>query len=180
MGRNLWQLLLSFVLIPVSTELLSGFIGYAIWICRSSPYNSQKTDTPFSIFLIWFLQIIEKLSVSAPSGEARLKVLKEIAQEYNLNWDSSNTEAEFSRKHEDLLVQSELCSIYVFKVIRGSLIFWCYLVLRSYDQLIFCFVVVINAFKCIFMMSEFLGFDLALVNEQLPFYYSVAWLGIAH
>lgn len=47
--------------------------------------------------------IIEKLSVSAPSGEARLKVLKEIAQEYNLNWDSSNTEAEFSRKHEDLL-----------------------------------------------------------------------------
>ncbi|KAK9934739.1 hypothetical protein M0R45_021873 [Rubus argutus] len=47
--------------------------------------------------------IIEKLSVSAPSGDARLKVLKEIAQEYNLNWDSSNTEAEFSRKHEDLL-----------------------------------------------------------------------------
>ncbi|XP_050374438.1 uncharacterized protein LOC126791975 [Argentina anserina] len=47
--------------------------------------------------------IIEMLSVSAPSGEARLKVLKEIAQEYNLNWDSSSTEAEFSRKHEDLL-----------------------------------------------------------------------------
>ncbi|KAL6126045.1 hypothetical protein ACLB2K_074096 [Fragaria x ananassa] len=47
--------------------------------------------------------IIEKLSVSAPSGEERLKVLKEIAQEYNLNWDSSSSEAEFSRKHEDLL-----------------------------------------------------------------------------
>lgn len=42
-----------------------------------------------------------------------------------------------------------------------------------------CFVVVINAFTFIFMMSEFLGFDLALVNEQLPFYYSVVWLGIA-
>nr|XP_008360045.2 LOW QUALITY PROTEIN: IST1 homolog [Malus domestica] len=47
--------------------------------------------------------IIEKLSVSAPSGEARLKVLKEIAKEYKLNWDSSDTEAEFSKKHEDLL-----------------------------------------------------------------------------
>ncbi|KAL6186576.1 hypothetical protein ACLB2K_042696 [Fragaria x ananassa] len=47
--------------------------------------------------------IIEKLSVSAPSGEERLKVLKDIAQEYNLNWDSSSSEAEFSRKHEDLL-----------------------------------------------------------------------------
>lgn len=47
--------------------------------------------------------IIEKLSVSAPSGEARLRVLKEIAQEYNLSWDSSNTEAEFSKTHEDLL-----------------------------------------------------------------------------
>ncbi|XP_048440624.1 IST1 homolog isoform X2 [Pyrus x bretschneideri] len=47
--------------------------------------------------------IIEKLSVSAPSGEARLKVLKEIAQEYKLNWDSSDTEAEFSKKHDDLL-----------------------------------------------------------------------------
>lgn len=47
--------------------------------------------------------LIEKLSVSAPSAETRLKLLKEIAQEYNLDWDSSKTEAEFSKKHEDLL-----------------------------------------------------------------------------
>ncbi|KAJ7943152.1 IST1-like [Quillaja saponaria] len=47
--------------------------------------------------------IIEKLSVSAPSVEARLKVLKEIAVEHNLKWDSSKTVAEFSKKHEDLL-----------------------------------------------------------------------------
>lgn len=54
--------------------------------------------------------IIEKLSISAPSSEARLKVLKEIAQEHNLNWDSSNTEAELSKKHEDLLGGSkEIC-----------------------------------------------------------------------
>ncbi|XP_059655509.1 uncharacterized protein LOC132302615 [Cornus florida] len=47
--------------------------------------------------------IIEKLSVSAPSAGVRLKVLKEIAQEYNVAWDSSKTEAEFSKSPEDLL-----------------------------------------------------------------------------
>ena len=51
-----------------------------------------------------FIQIIEKLSVKAPSGESKLKVLKAIAQEYNVEWDSSNTEAEFNKKYEDLLV----------------------------------------------------------------------------
>ncbi|KAK2971592.1 hypothetical protein RJ640_017961 [Escallonia rubra] len=47
--------------------------------------------------------IIEKLSVSTPPAEVKLKVLKDIAQEYNVEWDSSNTEAEFSKKPEDLL-----------------------------------------------------------------------------
>ncbi|PON78618.1 Vacuolar protein sorting-associated protein [Parasponia andersonii] len=47
--------------------------------------------------------IIEKLSVSAPSPEVKLKVLKEIAREHNLEWDSSNAEAELSKRHEDLL-----------------------------------------------------------------------------
>ncbi|KAL6614717.1 hypothetical protein ACP70R_036987 [Stipagrostis hirtigluma subsp. patula] len=47
--------------------------------------------------------IIEKLSVKAPSAESKLKVLKAIAQEYNIEWDSSNTEAEFNKKYEDLL-----------------------------------------------------------------------------
>lgn len=47
--------------------------------------------------------IIEKLSVSSPSAEVRLQVLKEIAKEYNVLWDSSKTEAELSRKPEDLL-----------------------------------------------------------------------------
>lgn len=88
-------------------------VKWFYWICNFESAEAavtivKKLILPFQfILLIWFLQIIEKLSVSAPSGEARLKVLKEIAQEYNLNWDSSNTEAEFSRKHEDLLVQSE-------------------------------------------------------------------------
>ncbi|BAD82544.1 unknown protein [Oryza sativa Japonica Group] len=47
--------------------------------------------------------IIEKLSVKAPSAESKLKVLKAIAQEYGLEWDSSNTEAELNKKYEDLL-----------------------------------------------------------------------------
>lgn len=47
--------------------------------------------------------IIEKLSVYAPPSEVRLKVMKEIAQEYNVAWDSSKTEEEFSKKPEDLL-----------------------------------------------------------------------------
>ncbi|XP_062159899.1 uncharacterized protein LOC133867204 isoform X2 [Alnus glutinosa] len=47
--------------------------------------------------------IIEKLSISAPAAEVKLKILNDIAKEYNLEWNSSNTEAEFSKKHEDLL-----------------------------------------------------------------------------
>ncbi|CAN4112922.1 unnamed protein product [Withania somnifera] len=47
--------------------------------------------------------IVEKLSAVAPSAEVRLNVLKEIAKEYNVGWDSSNTEAELSKKPEDLL-----------------------------------------------------------------------------
>ncbi|KAL9267157.1 IST1-like protein [Drosera capensis] len=47
--------------------------------------------------------IIEKLSVSAPPPELRLKVLKDIAREYGVAWDPSRTEAELNKKHEDLL-----------------------------------------------------------------------------
>ncbi|KAK4720468.1 hypothetical protein R3W88_010701 [Solanum pinnatisectum] len=47
--------------------------------------------------------IVEKLSVGAPSAEVRLNVLKEIAKEYNVEWDSSYTEAELSKTPEDLL-----------------------------------------------------------------------------
>ena len=48
--------------------------------------------------------MIEKLSINAPSPDVKLKALKEIAREYNLEWDSSNAEAELSKRHEDLLV----------------------------------------------------------------------------
>ncbi|XP_073055116.1 uncharacterized protein [Primulina eburnea] len=47
--------------------------------------------------------IIEKLTVSAPPPQVKLRVLKEIAIEHNVDWDWTNTEDEFSKKHEDLL-----------------------------------------------------------------------------
>lgn len=52
----------------------------------------------------WWLQIIDKLSVHAPSGEAKLKLLVEIAEEGGLEWDSSATEEVLLRKPKlDLL-----------------------------------------------------------------------------
>ncbi|CAM6048642.1 unnamed protein product [Sphagnum compactum] len=48
-------------------------------------------------------RIIEKLSVRAPSGEVKLKLMKEIAAEYNVAWDPSGAEAELLVTPEDLL-----------------------------------------------------------------------------
>ncbi|XP_071686402.1 uncharacterized protein [Rutidosis leptorrhynchoides] len=57
--------------------------------------------------------IIEKLSVYTPSGEVKLNVLKEIAREYNILWDSSKTEAEFNKLPEDLLYLTETTPVLV-------------------------------------------------------------------
>ncbi|CAL9128882.1 unnamed protein product [Musa textilis] len=46
-----------------------------------------------------------EVNFGAPSAEVKVKVLKAIAQEYNLEWDSSDTESELNKKHEDLLVK---------------------------------------------------------------------------
>lgn len=43
--------------------------------------------------------------MTAPPAELKVKVLKAIAQEHNLEWDSSDTESELNKKHEDLLVK---------------------------------------------------------------------------
>lgn len=48
-------------------------------------------------------QLIELLSVRAPSPEKKLKLLKEIAEEHDLDWDPAGTEAEFNKSPEDLL-----------------------------------------------------------------------------
>ncbi|PQM33331.1 uncharacterized protein Pyn_31200 [Prunus yedoensis var. nudiflora] len=48
-------------------------------------------------------QLVELLSVRAPSPEKKLKLLKEIAEEHELDWDPAASEAEIFKPHEDLL-----------------------------------------------------------------------------
>ncbi|KAF6175672.1 hypothetical protein GIB67_022674 [Kingdonia uniflora] len=48
-------------------------------------------------------QLIELLSIRAPSAEKKLKLLKEIAEEHEIDWDPSSSETEFFKPHEDLL-----------------------------------------------------------------------------
>ncbi|CAL9095594.1 unnamed protein product [Musa textilis] len=48
-------------------------------------------------------QVLELLSIRVPSVETKLKLLKEIAEQHELDWDPSATENEFRKPHEDLL-----------------------------------------------------------------------------
>ncbi|XP_043689724.1 IST1-like protein [Telopea speciosissima] len=48
-------------------------------------------------------QLIELLSIRAPSAETKLKLLREIAEEHEIDWDPSASETEFFKPHEDLL-----------------------------------------------------------------------------
>ncbi|KAL0716255.1 hypothetical protein Bca4012_065577 [Brassica carinata] len=48
-------------------------------------------------------KLVELLSVRAPSPETKLKLLKEIAEEHQLDWDPASTETDLFRSHEDLL-----------------------------------------------------------------------------
>lgn len=48
--------------------------------------------------------MIELLSIRAPAPDVKLKLLKEIAEEHELDWDPSASETELLKPHEDLLV----------------------------------------------------------------------------
>lgn len=48
-------------------------------------------------------QLIELLSVRAPAPDVKLKLLKDIAEEHELDWDPAASEAELLKPHEDLL-----------------------------------------------------------------------------
>ena len=50
------------------------------------------------------LQLIEKLSALNPSGELKLKVMKEIAKEYQVEWDTTETETELLKPPEERIV----------------------------------------------------------------------------
>lgn len=47
--------------------------------------------------------LIEKLSVKKPSGQTKLKVLKEIAKEHQIDWDTTETEQELLKPSEELI-----------------------------------------------------------------------------
>jgi vacuolar protein sorting-associated protein IST1 len=62
-------------------------------------------------------QIIEKLSVRAPPGDVKLKLMKEIATEHDVDWDATESEAELLKTHEDLLVSGLLFDLDVYCVL---------------------------------------------------------------
>ncbi|TYI56185.1 hypothetical protein E1A91_D11G191700v1 [Gossypium mustelinum] len=47
--------------------------------------------------------LIDKLSVKTPTGEAKLKVMKEIAKDHNIEWDTSESEKELLKPPEELI-----------------------------------------------------------------------------
>ncbi|XP_057725250.1 uncharacterized protein LOC130940958 [Arachis stenosperma] len=48
-------------------------------------------------------QLIDKLSVRTPPGELKLKVLKEIAKEHQVEWDTAESEKELLKPPEELI-----------------------------------------------------------------------------
>ncbi|GLT82564.1 hypothetical protein SLE2022_009280 [Rubroshorea leprosula] len=47
--------------------------------------------------------LIDKLSVKTPSGEVKLKVMKEIAKEHQIEWDTTESEKELLKPPEELI-----------------------------------------------------------------------------
>jgi vacuolar protein sorting-associated protein IST1 len=52
------------------------------------------------------LKLIEKLSVNKPSGQTKLKVLKDIAKEHQIDWDTTETEQDLLKPPEELIVRA--------------------------------------------------------------------------
>jgi hypothetical protein len=75
-----------------------------------------KTILVFEGPYMWislFVKLIEKLSVKKPTGEVKLKVMKAIAKEYQVEWDTTETEQELLKPPEERLVQ---CSSTIYWV----------------------------------------------------------------
>lgn len=54
--------------------------------------------------MLFCFQLVEKLSAVAPDGQAKFKVLKAIAEEHNIKWDSESFELKETKPVNDLLV----------------------------------------------------------------------------
>jgi vacuolar protein sorting-associated protein IST1 len=48
--------------------------------------------------------LIDKLSVRNPGGEYKLKIMKEIAKEFQVDWDTTETEQELLKPQEESIV----------------------------------------------------------------------------
>ncbi|VAI20778.1 unnamed protein product [Triticum turgidum subsp. durum] len=55
--------------------------------------------------------LIEKLSANKPSGQTKLKVLKDIAKEHQIDWDPSEAEQDLLKPAEEMIVSSSFPSI---------------------------------------------------------------------
>lgn len=61
------------------------------------------------------MKLIEKLSVRTPTGQVKLKIMKEIAKEYQIEWDTTESEVELFKTPEELIVSiaATLISLYI-------------------------------------------------------------------
>ena len=55
-----------------------------------------------------FFNIIEKLSVRKPPGPTKLEILKEIAKEHQIDLDTTDSEQELQKPHQELIVLLKL------------------------------------------------------------------------
>jgi len=83
-------------------ELISVWDGHSF---------SQGDD---SLNCLLYHQLIEKLSLLNPSGELKLKIMKEIAKEYQVKWDTTETEMELLKPPEERIVSYSFLSWHAF------------------------------------------------------------------
>lgn len=68
-------------------------------------FHLNENDPLPNVMMI-YPQVIEKLSVSRASGEAKLQVMKDIAAEHKVQWDPAPLEKEIRAVPDDLLVST--------------------------------------------------------------------------
>lgn len=103
MGKNLLRLLRNLCQIAV---LIGRFQLLFLVVFMNEDLSSCCSILRYLTTALLVMQLVELLSVRAPSPEKKLKLLKEIADEHELEWDPSPSESELFKSHEDLLVSN--------------------------------------------------------------------------
>lgn len=57
-------------------------------------------------FSLFPMKLIEKLSVRTPTGQVKLKIMKEIAKEFQIEWDTTESEQELLKTPEERIVST--------------------------------------------------------------------------